>query len=99
MLFEIHATRAFVEMNFTQLVSSTHPVKGQSTTSQDAALRLGRGALDPLAHHVGRAREESVRVRVVRLRHKPHGDPAHAAISGKNSQSFNHSNAASSLGF
>jgi hypothetical protein len=36
---------------------------------------------------------------LVRLRHKPNGDPADAVISGKNSQSFNLSNAASLLGF
>ena len=39
------------------------------------------------------------RKRLVRLRHKPNRDPAHAVISGKNFQSFNLSNAASSLGF
>jgi hypothetical protein len=36
---------------------------------------------------------------LVRLRHKPNGDPAHAVISAKNSQSFNLSKAASLLGF
>jgi hypothetical protein len=36
---------------------------------------------------------------LVRLRHKPNGNPAHAVISGNNSQSFNPLNAASLLGF
>jgi hypothetical protein len=36
---------------------------------------------------------------LVRLRHKPNGNPAHAVISGKNSQPFNPLNAASLLGF
>src|SRR4051794_31593743 len=35
---------------------------------------------------------------LLRLRHKPNGGQAHAVISGKNSQTFNLSNAASSLG-
>jgi hypothetical protein len=36
---------------------------------------------------------------LVRLRHKPNGNPAHAVISGKNSQCFNLSKAALLLGF
>jgi hypothetical protein len=40
-----------------------------------------------------------VGVILLRLRHKPNGDPAYPVISGKNSQSFNLSKAASLLDF
>src|SRR5580700_5521255 len=44
---------------------SVEAVKAHCAAGEDAAVGLGRGALQALAHHVGRAREEAVAVRVV----------------------------------
>src|SRR5690349_17902536 len=45
--------------------ASVHPVKREGAAGQNAALGRRRRALQPLAHHVGRPREEAVLMRVV----------------------------------
>src|SRR5262249_16647421 len=44
---------------------SVEPVESHRAAGQDALLRLGRGALQALAHHVGGAGKEAVAVRIV----------------------------------
>jgi len=47
-------------------MSSVDAVESHGATGQDAVLSSRRGAFKALAHHVGRAGEEPVRVRIVR---------------------------------
>src|SRR5882762_1733346 len=49
--------------------SSVHAVKIQGTAGQHATLRRLRGTLQALAHHVRRAREETVLMRIIRRPH------------------------------
>src|SRR6266566_71927 len=59
--------------------SSVHAVKAERAAGEHAALGRRRGALQPLAHHVGGAGEEAVGMR---LAARPH-DLAWAAIIRK----------------
>src|ERR1700730_7238467 len=47
------------------LCASVQAVEGHRAAGQDAVLRCGRGALEPLTHHSGCAREKAVWMRVV----------------------------------
>src|SRR5881392_3367347 len=49
--------------------SSVQPVEAHRAAGEDTLLRRGRGALQPLAHHVGRAGEKPVAMRVVGCPH------------------------------
>src|SRR6516162_4457683 len=49
--------------------SSVEAVESHGAAGQDAVLSSRRGAFKAFAHHVGRAREEPVRVRIVRRPH------------------------------
>ena len=55
------------------LCASVQAVEGHRTAGQDAVLRRGRSALQPLAHHIGRAREKAVGMRVVSRPHNLFG--------------------------
>src|SRR3954447_12460376 len=67
--------------------------KSSDTLMPRATWKAG-GLLRLISSRLGTGRKP-----LVRLRHKPNGDPAYAVISDKNSQPFNLSNAAPLLGF
>src|ERR1700692_47095 len=51
------------------LTASAQSVEAHGAAGQDAVLGRGRGALQPLAHHIGRTGEKAVGMRVVRWPH------------------------------